>query len=299
MNGSASGTSRSAVADGTLVIRDKAQQIQDVSGLSHDTDNASGHIDKIFDKEKVGNQLAFAQGVQELAGKVVGDVKAYKLDAAAEETKARLLKAHPDYASKSPDEMNTLVEHDPGYKAVADKWGTGGTYSMVATAVAGALGGLSASNPGAAASGAMAPFIANQIKKATTTYDADGKEHVDLLANTMAHAVAAGVLAQMGGGNSIGAAAGAAGGELTARAIIKVMYPDTQPDELTESQKQTISTLSQLAGGFAGGITSDSLMGSGAGTIAGKNAVENNTLGDDEELGHEFTDLKYSISPME
>ncbi|OIX90648.1 hemagglutinin repeat-containing protein [Pantoea sp. Ae16] len=287
MSDSASGTTRSAVADGTLVVRDKARQTQDVSGLSHDTDNANGHIDKIFDKEKVGNQLAFAQGVQELAGKVVGDVKAYKLDAAAEETKARLLKAHPDYASKSSDEMNSLVERDPGYKAVADKWGTGGTYSMVATAVAGALGGLSASNPGAAASGAMAPFIANQIKKATTTYDANGKEHTDLLANTMAHAVAAGVLAQMGGGNSIGAAAGAAGGELTARAIIKVMYPNTQPGELTESQKQTISTLSQLAGGFAGGIASDSLMGSGAGTMASKNAVENNTLGDDEELGHE------------
>ncbi|KAA6043346.1 filamentous hemagglutinin N-terminal domain-containing protein [Pantoea sp. Bo_7] len=278
MSGSASGTTRSAVADGTLVIRDKAQQIQDVSGLSHDTDNANGHIDKIFDKEKVGNQLAFAQGVQELAGKVVGDVKAYKLDAAAEETKARLLKEHPDYAGKSSDEMNTLIEHDPGYKAVADKWSTGGTYSMVATAVASALGGLSANNPGAAASGAMAPFIANQIKKATTTYDADGKEHIDLLANTMAHAVAAGVLARMGGGDSTGAAAGAAGGELTAQAIIKVMYPDTRPGELTESQKQTISTLSQLAGGFAGGIASDSLMGSGAGTMAGKNAVENNSL---------------------
>ena len=291
MSGSASGTTRSAVADGTLVIRDKAQQIQDVSGLSHDTANANGHIDKIFNKEKVGNQLAFAQGVQELAGKVVGDVKAYKLDAAAEETKARLLKEHPDYASKSSDEMSSLVEHDPEYKAVADKWGTGGTYSMAATAVAGALGGLSANNPGAAASGAMAPFIANQIKKATTTYDANGKEHTDLLANTMAHAVAAGVLARMGGRDSIGAAAGAAGAELTARAIIKVMYPDTQPGDLSESQKQTISTLSQLAGGFAGGIAADSLMGSGAGAIASKNAVENNALSlkQNQSRAHEMT----------
>ena len=41
---------------------------------------------------------------------------------------------------------------------------------MVATAVAGALGELSANNLGAAASGAMSPYIANAIKKATTTY---------------------------------------------------------------------------------------------------------------------------------
>lgn len=238
--------------------------------------------------------MAFAQGAQELAGKVVGDIKAYKLDAAAEETKSRLLKAHPDYASKSPDELNSLVQHDPAYKAVADKWGTGGTYSIVATAVANALGGLGANNLGAAASSAMAPFIANQIKKSTTTYDADGKEHTDLLANTMAHAVAAGVLARMGGRDSIAAAVGAAGGELAARAIAKVIYPNTQLGELNESQKQTISALGQLAGGLAGGIASDSLMGSGAGAIASKNAVENNALSlkQNQSRAHEMTQCR-------
>jgi filamentous hemagglutinin len=70
---------------------------------------------------------------------------------------------------------------------------------MVATAVAGALGGLSTNNLGAAASGAMAPYIANAIKKATTTYSADGTKHPNLVANTMAHAVAGAVLAQIGG----------------------------------------------------------------------------------------------------
>ncbi|MGP4130007.1 hemagglutinin repeat-containing protein [Pantoea tagorei] len=278
MSGSASGTTRSAVADGTIRVRDAQHQAQDVTGLSRDTENANGRIDKIFDKDKVNNQMAFAQGVQQLAGNVVGDVKAWKLDAAAKETSERLLKEHPDYARLSQAQFNEHVQSDPGYKAVAAQWGTGGTYSMAMTAVAGALGGLSASNLGAAAGGAMAPYLANAIKKATTSYDAQGNPHTDVLANTMAHAVAGAVLAQIAGGSAAAGAAGAAGGELAAKAIVKVMYPDTDIRDLTESQKQTVSALSQMAAGLAGGIASDSALGGGTGAGAGKNAVENNSL---------------------
>ncbi|UBN56131.1 hemagglutinin repeat-containing protein [Pantoea agglomerans] len=278
MSGSASGTTRSAVADGAITVRDAQHQAQDVTGLSRDTENANGRIDKIFDKDKVNNQMAFAQGVQQLAGNIYGDVKASKLDAAAKETSERLLKEHPDYARLSQAQFNEHVQSDPGYKAVAAQWGTGGTYSMVATAVAGALGGLSASNLGAAAGGAMAPYLANAIKKATTTYDGQGNPHTDVLANTMAHAVAGAVLAQIAGGSAAAGAAGAAGGELAAKAIVKVMYPDTDIRDLTESQKQTVSALSQMAAGLAGGIASDSALGGGTGAGAGKNAVENNFL---------------------
>jgi len=48
--------------------------------------------------------------------------------------------------------------------------------------------------------------------------------------------------------------------------------------DLTESQKQTVSALSQMAAGLAGGIASDSALGGGTGAGAGKNAVENNLL---------------------
>ncbi|MDW8846756.1 hemagglutinin repeat-containing protein [Erwinia sp. MMLR14_017] len=278
MSGSASGTTHSAVADGTITVRDAQHQAQDVAGLSHDTENANGRIDKIFDREKVDNRMAFAQGVQELAGRVVNDVKTWQLDTAAKETADRLLKAHPDYASLPQDELNARVQSDPGYKAVAEQWGTGGTWSMVATAVAGALGGLSASNLGAAAGGAMSPYIANAIKKATTTYNADGTENTNLLANTMAHAVAGAVLAQMSGNSASAGAAGAAGGELAARAIVAVMYPHTNISDLTESQKQMVSTLSEMAAGLAGGIAADSPAGGVVGVGTGKNAVENNSL---------------------
>ncbi|WP_254711464.1 polymorphic toxin type 25 domain-containing protein [Pantoea cypripedii] len=155
---------------------------------------------------------------------------------------------------------------------------------MVASAVAGALGGLSAGNIGAAASGAMAPYIANEIKQKTTTYYADGTKDVNVVANTMAHAVAGAVLAQLAGNSAAAGAAGAASGELIANAIVKSMYPNTDAKDLTESQKQTVSALSQLAAGLAGGMASDSALGAGTGTVAGKNAVENNALGDGFQL---------------
>ena len=92
----------------------------------------------------------------------------------------------------------------------------------------------------------------------------------------MAHAVAGAVLAQIAGGSAAAGAAGAAGGELAAKAIVKVMYPDTDIRDLTESQKQRVSALSQMAAGLAGGIASSTALGSGTG--AGRNAVENNFL---------------------
>ncbi|WLO86000.1 hemagglutinin repeat-containing protein [Pantoea agglomerans] len=281
-HGSASGTTRSAVADGTITVRNGQAQTQNVADLSRDTDNANGHIDKIFDKDKVARKLEFAQGMQELGQRVTGDVSSYKMQAAEDETRERLLKANPQYASYSKAELNNLIVNDAGYKAVAEKWGTGGSYSMAAAAVTGVLGGLGASNLGAAAAGGMAPYIANKIKQATSKV-VDGQEQTNVLANTMAHAVAGAVLAQLAGNNATAGAAGAAGGELMARAILSSMYPGKQASELTQEQKQVVSALGQLAAQLSAGVASGSVEGGIQGAVVGKNAVENNTLGNDED----------------
>jgi filamentous hemagglutinin len=281
-HGSASGITRSAVADGTITVRNGQAQTQNVADLSRDTDNANGHIDKIFDKDKVARKLEFAQGMQELGQRVAGDVSSYKMQAAEDETRERLLKANPQYASYSKAELNNLIVNDAGYKAVAEKWGTGGSYSMAAAAVTGVLGGLGASNLGAAAAGGMAPYIANKIKQATSKV-VDGKEQTNVLANTMAHAVAGAVLAQLAGNNATAGAAGAAGGELMARAILSSMYPGKQASELTQEQKQVVSALGQLAAQLSAGVASGSVEGGIQGAVVGKNAVENNTLGNDED----------------
>lgn len=45
------------MAEGSLTIRDKANQKQDVADLSRDTEHANDSISPIFDKEKEQNRL--------------------------------------------------------------------------------------------------------------------------------------------------------------------------------------------------------------------------------------------------
>ncbi|MDD2050862.1 hemagglutinin repeat-containing protein, partial [Pseudomonas putida] len=64
-SGSASGTTSSAISDGTLEIRDSAGQQQDVATLSRDVEHANGSISPIFDKEKEQRRLQQVQLIGE------------------------------------------------------------------------------------------------------------------------------------------------------------------------------------------------------------------------------------------
>ena len=78
--------------------------------------------------------------------------------------------------------------------------------------------------------------------------------------------------------------------------IAQQMYPGVKREDLTEDQRQTISTLGTLAAALAGGVTGDSTAGAVAGAQAGKNAVENNYLHEDEarQLDKEMLECKKS-----
>src|SRR5476649_2444734 len=60
--------------------------------------------------------------------------------------------------------------------------------------------------------------------------------------------------------------------------IAQQLYPNIKREDLTEEQRQTISSLSTLAAGLAGGLTGDSSADAVAGAQAGKTAAENNNL---------------------
>jgi filamentous hemagglutinin len=60
------------VSDGSLVIRNKAQQQQEVTTLSRDTENANPGLKEVFDKDKEQNRLQEAQ----LIGQNVGHMSA-------------------------------------------------------------------------------------------------------------------------------------------------------------------------------------------------------------------------------
>ena len=85
-------------------------------------------------------------------------------------------------------------------------------------------------------------------------------------------------------------------GALAARLIAEQLFPGVRPEELTESQKQTVSVLGTLAAGLAGGLAGDITADAVAGAQAGKNAVENNYLSSTEarQLDKEMQDCKTS-----
>jgi len=245
------------VSGGSVVIRDGANQQQDVNALSRDTDNANGSIGPIFDKEKEQNRLKQAQLIGEIAGQTMDIVRTQGDINGLQKAKDK----HPGLDAKA-------LRKTPEYQAEMQKYGTGSDMQRASQAVTGALQALAGNNlAGALASGA-APYLARENKARV------GENNV--AANAMAHALLGAITAQLNNQSAVAGAVGAGGGELAARVITEIRFPGRDISSLTEGEKQEVSALSQLAAGLAGGIASDSTAGAVAASQAGKNAVENN-----------------------
>ncbi|HIC8823248.1 TPA: hemagglutinin repeat-containing protein [Klebsiella aerogenes] len=280
-SGSDSSLTRAAVSEGSIVIRDGANQQQDVTGLSRDAAHANQTLSPIFDKEKEQNRLATAQKIGEI-GRQVSDVLVTqgKLNAQAAQSDpaaraaARAKLVAGGNASPSEEQISAQVSRT----ATAD-YDTGGKYQKVAQAVTAAMQGLAGGNLAQAASGAVSPYVA-EIIHSQTTDSATGKVNVE--ANAMAHAVWGAIAAASGNNSALAGAAGAVSGELLGRWIAAEYYPGVKTEELSDEQKSTISALSTLAAGLMGGLSGGSSADAVAGAQAGKNAVENNLMGGNE-----------------
>lgn len=264
---SASGTTNSAISNGAIEIRDQANQQQDVASLSRDVEHANGSISPIFDKEKEQQRLQQVQLIGEIGTQAMDIVRTQGEIEAEKAAKAKL--AEEGNHNPTQDE----IRKSDAYKSAMQDFGTGGKYQQVAQAVTAALQGLAGGDIGSALAGASAPYLAHLIKEQTEGNDT---------ARIMAQAVLGAVVAQAQGNSSAAGAAGAATGEL----IAAQLYPGKKVEELTESEKQTVSALSSLASGLIGGALSGDAAGALAAAQAGKNAVENNYLSrlDVEEL---------------
>lgn len=263
--GNAQGTTKSAVSEGQWIIRNTADQKQDTAGLSRDTDNANGSIRPVFDKEKEQKRL---QQIQ-----VIGDLGGQMSDIIRTQGDIEGLRAAKDNHPGITD-VAALRETD-AYKAAAKEYGTGSDMQKAAQAVTGVLTGLAGDNPAGALANGLSPYLAAEIKKQTTDPLTD---EVNTTANTLAHALLGAVSAYLNNQDPAAGALGAGGGELAARIIAEQLYPDTRPENLSEQQKQRVSTLSSLAGGLAGGLVSGNSDGAVTGAKTAKNAVENNAI---------------------
>ncbi|HEY1846803.1 MAG TPA: hemagglutinin repeat-containing protein [Buttiauxella sp.] len=292
-SGHAEGTTQSAVADGSITIRDRENQQQDVAGLSRDTEHANDSLSPIFDKEKEQKRLQTVQAISEIGGQAAdiartqGEINARKTanekmqSVTPEERDAAHAQWQKENPGKTPTDknINDQIYQEYYTQAFNDSgFGTGGIVQRGIQAATAALQGLAGGNIAGALAGASAPELANLLKATEK----------DPVVNTIAHAILGGAVAMMQGNSAAAGAAGAASAELAAHAIMATMYPGKTAGQLTEEEKQTVSTLATISAGMAGGIAGDSTSGAAGGAQAGKNAVENNLLGGNEDTQTKF-----------
>ncbi|WP_164141567.1 hemagglutinin repeat-containing protein [Serratia marcescens] len=271
-SGHAEGTTKAGVSEGTLIVRDTGKQQQDVAQLNRDTEHANaGSISPIFNKEKEQNRLKQAQLIGEIGGQAMdvirtqGDIAGLK----AQKDPAALAQAR-EQLEKNGKPFREADVLQRAYDNAMRQYGTGSDLQKAAQAVTGALTALAGNNlAGALASGAS-PYLATEIKKRV------GEDN--MAANAMAHAVLGAVTAQLNNQSAAAGGLGAGGGELAARYIAGQLFPGKTAQQLSESEKQQVSALSQLAAGLAGGLATGDTAGAVTGGQAGKNAVENNYL---------------------
>ncbi|EOZ0650911.1 hemagglutinin repeat-containing protein [Cronobacter muytjensii] len=261
-SGHASGTTQSAVSEGTIVIRDKTGQQQDMASLSRDVANANDAISPIFNKEKEQKRLQIAQMTGDIAGQMTsmvmteGNISALKA-----------ARAVPGNAHLSAEELKQTRAYQDAFR----DYGTGGKYQQIAQSASAAIAGLVNGDFSGAVAGAAAPFIATFVKKHT---DEDSAQRI------LAHALAGAVIAKAQGKDALAGAAGASTGELTAKLALDLY--GKKPEQLGEDERQLVSALSSVAAGLAGAAVSDNTASVQTAAQAGKNAVENNFLKNNE-----------------
>lgn len=271
--GHADSTTQSAVSAGNITIRDTQSQKQDVADLNRDAAHANQTLSPIFDREKEQQRLQQAQLIGEI-GNQVADIARTEGQIAGEKAKrdpAALNQARAELeAAGKPYTEQDVAQRAYNNGMAASGFGTGGKYQQAIQAATAAVQGLAGGNLSAALAGGAAPYIAEIIKQ--TTPDGAGR--------VAAHAVVNAALAVAQGNNALAGAAGAATGEMMGM-IATQMY-GKPVSELSETEKQTVSTLATVAAGLAGGLVGDSGASAVAGAQSGKTTVENNYLSYDE-----------------
>ena len=295
---SQSSTTKSGINTQNITIKDEAEQLkrtgktvqEEIAAIKTDitTESAqsqSGKLENRFNKDDVQKELDFQREVTEKFGPNVAEAGSLLANKFGEEAKAKRHEAAIalEEAEKTKAENNNEINQALVKQArdnfetasrEAKEWETGGSQRLVIDSALNVISTALAGRPAAevVASG-LSPAVNNQIKKATT----DAKGNVNTALNLTAHALWGAVEAYAGNRNVAAGAAGAAGGEAAAHFLSSTLY-DKSPEKLSEEEKRTVSSLSQVAAGIAGGSLSDSSDGAIIAAKTAKDAVENNDL---------------------
>ena len=295
---SQSSTTKSGINTQNIIIKDEAEQLkrtgktvqEEIAAIKTDitTESAqsqSGKLENRFNKDDVQKELDFQREVTEKFGPNVVEAGSLLANKFGEEAKAKrheaaiaLEEAEKAKAENNNETNRALVKQARDNFETASReakeWETGGSQRLVIDSALNVISTALAGRPAAevVASG-LSPAVNNQIKKATT----DAKGNVNTALNLTAHALWGAVEAYAGNRNVAAGAAGAAGGEVAAHFLASTLY-NKSPEKLSEEEKRTVSSLSQVAAGIAGGSLSDSSDGAIIAAKTAKDAVENNYL---------------------
>ena len=295
---SQSSTTKSGINTQNITIKDEAEQLkrtgktvqEEIAAIKTEitTESAqsqSGKLENRFNKDDVQKELDFQREVTEKFGPNVAEAGSLLANKFGEEAKAKRHEAAIalEEAEKAKAENNNEINQALVKQArdnfetasrEAKEWETGGSQRLIIDSALNVISTALAGRPAAevVASG-LSPAVNNQIKKATT----DAKGNVNTALNLTAHALWGAVEAYAGNRNVAAGAAGAAGGEVAAHFLASTLY-NKSPEKLSEEEKRTVSSLSQVAAGIAGGTLSDSSDGAIIAAKTAKNAVENNNF---------------------
>ncbi|WP_339428485.1 cytidine deaminase-like fold-containing protein [Pseudomonas sp. RA_105y_Pfl1_P41] len=263
LNDSDHSYTRSAVSEGTILVRNP-EGANDLVGLNRDTANANQRLDKP-DEKAMQERMELIKSSMELT-KGIGDAIAAARIRAADDPNSDVNKATRE---KLVQEGVTNPTRDQINQRAQQDYGVGSSFQRASQALTAVVQAAMGGSVGGALAGAAAPYLAETIRDRTKG---------DPTANLMAHAVLGAVLAKAGGNSALAGAAGAVAAEETARLIKENLYGDVSNENLTQAQKQTISSLATLAGGLSGSLSGKGALDAVAAAQVGKNAVENNYL---------------------
>ncbi|ENM0558140.1 hemagglutinin repeat-containing protein, partial [Salmonella enterica] len=311
-SGHDSSTTHAAVSDGSLIVRNTADQTQDISALSRDTDHAANGLSPVFDKEKVQRQLQQAQMVSDISSQILDIYNTHEAVSATRKATKEMQEASARENARTQAEKELTAEQkkNPSLKVDEERitqraWQNlynqalkandarvGDPVRQAVTASVAVLSGLAGGDIKAALANGAAPYLATGLKRVT---GGDTPSDEQMAVRLMGHAIIGGVVAELNGAPASGGAAGAVTGEVAAITISR-LYFGKPPSELSESEREQLSGMSTVAAALAGSLASASSSGTVAGARAGNNAVENNALDDGFKLPKGMMDYGQAVA---
>ncbi|ADO50554.1 VENN motif pre-toxin domain-containing protein [[Enterobacter] lignolyticus] len=267
------GTTHSAVADGTIIIRDKDRQQQDIAGLSRDTANANHSVKDGFDAGKVKDKLEIQKEATALGIQAANAYKAAMEHEAAEKNAALKDEISREHPGATEEALNAAVKNDSRYIDAEKEYGPGSDFWRATSGATGLIAGILGGNIEGGVAAGVAPYMAKLVK------DASGGNKV---ARVALHGIVSAALAQAQGGNALSAAAGG----MMSAAVMDENLADAffgkKVDELNGEERQFISNLATVVGAVAGGSVGGDTFSAASGANAARVEVENNSLSGDK-----------------